>query len=257
MIGTDPTTGLPAFGADQVIEQIPLGQMVFPFADLDASARMRRQPIYGDDIIPTSSLVTGQDINGTARAATMDTSRRLYTRDAQLQSNGAPLKDGTTGPIDVNIAGSSGGGIPGNPYVMNGGLLGHGTYGNSQSFDFTGGISQGGDESYNIRYLTGLQLTHSLSNTTLAANDTSYWTLFAQSDKNPLPATKQIYLYQFQWSNFSNANTYAQPNGNAVIMFNPAIDMFTSLGVNSGFYLYLFVSPSDSGSFYVSFWGHE
>ena len=56
----DPVTGLPLLNPNTPIQQIPLGADVFPFADLKASAQPARGPIYGDDIIPTSSLLSGQ-----------------------------------------------------------------------------------------------------------------------------------------------------------------------------------------------------
>lgn len=57
--GIDTSTGIP-LDDSSMIQQIPLGGQVFPFADWDASARPTRNPIYGDDILPTSALVAGQ-----------------------------------------------------------------------------------------------------------------------------------------------------------------------------------------------------
>lgn len=104
----DSVTGLPVIGPADIVEQILLGQQVFPFADLSATQRPVRQPYYGDDVIPTSSLVVGQDKTGAPRAGRMDTARNLYVREAVFQSNGAPIKDGTTAPVDVFVTNGGG-----------------------------------------------------------------------------------------------------------------------------------------------------
>lgn len=106
----DPVTGLPLDQYSGVVQQIPLGSQVFPFRDLNADGRMTRAPIYGDDIIPTSALVAGQDHTGEARLGLMDTARKLYTREAVYQNLGQPIPDGTTAPVDVNVVSGGGGG---------------------------------------------------------------------------------------------------------------------------------------------------
>lgn len=106
----DPVTGLPLLNPNTPIQQIPLGQDVFPYADLLATAAPSRGPIYGDDIIPTSGLVTAPDKNLKPRSIQSTTTRELRVREAVFQSNGAPIPDGTTAPIDVRNVGGGGGG---------------------------------------------------------------------------------------------------------------------------------------------------
>src|SRR5438309_827501 len=114
MVVTDPTvdpvTGLPVLNSSGPVQQIPLGQEVFPYADLNATAQPTRGPIYGDDIIPTSSLVTAPDMQMKPRSIQSTTTRELRTREAVFQNLGAAIPDGTTAPVDVNVVSGGGGG---------------------------------------------------------------------------------------------------------------------------------------------------
>lgn len=68
----DPITGLPLLNPQDVIQQIPLGVQTFPYEDMQATARPTRNPMYGDDILPTSAFVAGQHPS-TGSAQTVET----------------------------------------------------------------------------------------------------------------------------------------------------------------------------------------
>lgn len=74
----DPVTGLPVLNPADVIQQIPLGVQIFPYDDLEATARPTRGPLYGDDILPVSSLTAGQHPStGSAQTVGTDGNHRL------------------------------------------------------------------------------------------------------------------------------------------------------------------------------------
>jgi hypothetical protein len=114
----DPVTGLPVLNPSGPVQQIPLGQEVFPYADLNATAQPTRGPIYGDDIIPTSSLITAPDDQLKPRSIQSTRTRELRVREAVFQNLGAAIPDGTTAPIDVNVIGDGGGGGGNGPVAM-------------------------------------------------------------------------------------------------------------------------------------------
>lgn len=89
----DPITGLPQDVPDRVVNQIVLGQQTFPWRDLKATERPKRPSIYGDDLIPTASLVTGQDDTGENRAARMTADRRLMV-DTGSSGGGGIINSG-------------------------------------------------------------------------------------------------------------------------------------------------------------------
>ena len=91
----DPVTGLPLLNPNTPIQQIPLGADVFPFADLKASAQPARGPIYGDDIIPTSSLTSAQHPT-LANAQTVQTDGNHAMKVFQVNPSG-----GGTTPLNI------------------------------------------------------------------------------------------------------------------------------------------------------------
>lgn len=113
----DPITGLPVLNPSGPVQQIPLGQEVFPYADLNATAQPTRGPIYGDDIIPTSSLITAPDDQLKPRSIQSTRTRELRVREAVFQNLGAAIPDGTTAPVDVNVVSGGGGGGGVTPFL--------------------------------------------------------------------------------------------------------------------------------------------
>lgn len=93
----DQVTGLPLLNPNTPIQQIPLGADVFPFADLKASSQPARGPIYGDDIIPTSSLLSGQHPTlGNAQTVQTDGNHaaKVYVVNQSAGGGGSPIVTG-------------------------------------------------------------------------------------------------------------------------------------------------------------------
>ena len=112
-LAIDPVTGLPLLNPNTPIQQIPLGADVFPFADLKASAQPARGPIYGDDIIPTSSLLSGQHPTlGSAQTVQTDGSHaaKVYVVNPS-GGGGGPASDF----LPFKVAGTFGSGVLSNP----------------------------------------------------------------------------------------------------------------------------------------------
>lgn len=66
----DPVTGLPYITSD--VYQIPLNTDSLPYKDLQAEARLPRQPLLPDDIIPTVALLTGLRSDNTGEVVHTD-----------------------------------------------------------------------------------------------------------------------------------------------------------------------------------------
>lgn len=272
----DPVTGLPLFDASAVIEQIPLGQQVFPYADLDASARPTREPYYPDDVIPTSALVVGMDRNGLPRASTMDDSRNLYVNAVQLQSYGEFLDNGTngpidiatpnfqtlgnpyvagsTGPLDVNISANSAGVAGGTPVSgHNVQISGTGEI-FAHTFQFSG---SGGPHYYNLthvfQYITAVDVSWAFNT---AVTTAGYSTEFDVSltDNDTLPNWR-MNLVRIPYAVLT-AGTAPANYIHKQMTFTPPFDIFATLGGVTNFFIETFVDNGFDGYCTIGIWGY-
>lgn len=69
----DQVTGLPLVGGPSYIDQIPLGAQVFPWDDVGTTQYPARGPAYPDDILPTTALVSGQNVNNVQKVQSVYT----------------------------------------------------------------------------------------------------------------------------------------------------------------------------------------
>jgi hypothetical protein len=97
MVSTlDPTTGLPMVSGlpSDFIEQIPLDSQVMPWSDYGATQRPGRGPAYPDDILPTNSIINGQNQNNPQAPQTVYTDGNHNLRVSVVGAGAGPVSSG-------------------------------------------------------------------------------------------------------------------------------------------------------------------